>query len=181
MKLTRRHLCQSVGVLGAAAFCPSVFAQNTALVTHKTLNVYNIHTGETVKATIWEQGEYQMDEIVRLDKLMRDHRSGEVKSIEREMYELLFQLQQTFNPKQAINIISGYRCQATNNMLRGRSSGVAKKSMHMQGRAIDLAIPGVNHQSLCKAAISMQAGGVGSYPRSGFVHIDNGRVRRWNG
>lgn len=181
MKFSRRDFCQSISVLGGAVICPNLMAQTESLVSQKILNVYNIHTGESIKATIWDEGEYQMDELARLDNLMRDHRSGEVKAIDRDMYELLFQLQQTFNPKQSINIISGYRCQATNNMLRGRSSGVAKKSMHTQGRAIDFAIPGVNHQSLCKAAISMQAGGVGSYPRSGFVHIDNGRVRRWNG
>lgn len=181
MNVTRRNLCQSIGVLGGIGVCPSLMAKANSSISHKTLNVYNIHTGENIKATIWEKGEYQAEELARLDKLMRDHRSGEIKAIERDMYELLFQLQQTFNPKQPVNIISGYRCQATNNMLRGITSGVAKKSMHVEGRAIDLAIPGVDHSHLFKAALSMRVGGVGSYPKSRFVHIDNGRLRHWHG
>lgn len=181
MNVTRRQLFKSAALLGGTAISPSLIAKAAEVKSDKTLNVYNIHTGENIKATIWDEGEYQMGEIERLDHLMRDHRSGEVKAIDRDMYELLFHLQKTFDPKQPINIISGYRCQATNSMLRNTTSGVAKKSMHVQGRAIDLTIPGVDHQRLLKAAIAMQAGGVGSYPRSGFIHIDNGRIRRWNG
>lgn len=181
MQLTRRQLVQSAGALAGMAACPLVLAENHSLTQYKALNLYNVHTGEQIKATIWAEGTYQMDEILRLDHLLRDHRTGEVKPITRDMYEHLFYLQQLFNPKQPINIISGYRCQATNNMLRRNTYGVARKSMHVEGRAIDLSIPRVNHQALHKAALAMRAGGVGSYPRSGFVHIDNGRVRHWHG
>lgn len=182
MELTRRKLFQSASTLMAGALvCPNLLADERQLIDNKTLNVYNIHTSEHIKATIWEEGNYQMDEIARLDNLMRDHRSGEIKPIQRDLYEFLFYLQNTFDSKQPLHIISGYRCQATNNMLRGSTNGVAKKSMHIEGRAIDLNIPRVSHTNLVKAALSMKAGGVGSYPKSGFVHIDNGRVRRWNG
>ena len=78
-------------------------------------------------------------------------------------------------------IISGYRSPKTNAALRNGSSGVAKKSLHMQGRAIDLRIPGVSHKELHRAALELRSGGVGYYPDSGFVHLDTGRVRRWQG
>ncbi len=181
MQLTRRQLFKSAGALAGMAACPLVMAENLSLSQYKALHLYNVHTGEQVKATIWAEGDYQMDEIVRLDHLMRDYRTDEIKPITRDMYEYLYSLQQLFHAKQPINIISGYRCQATNDMLRRNTYGVAKKSMHVQARAVDLSIPKVSHNSLYKAALAMRAGGVGSYPKSGFVHIDNGRLRHWHG
>ncbi len=88
-------------------------------------------------------------------------------------------MQQSVAVGGAFHVISGYRSPATNEKLRGSSSGVAKKSLHMLGKAVDIRLPGCRLDHLRKAALGLQAGGVGYYPGSGFIHIDTGRVRRW--
>jgi len=94
---------------------------------------------------------------------------------------LLDDLKNMVGSKQPFHIISGYRSPATNNMLNSQSNGVAKKSLHMQGKAIDIRIPGVNTRALQKSALALKGGGVGLYTRSDFVHVDVGRVRSWGG
>lgn len=175
---------------GIAASCsaPSVLADaNPSIVSarlqtqDRSLSLYNIHTGERLTATFFAEGQYQSEELKRLDWLLRDHRSGDATAIHRDLYERLFQLTETLGGSQGIHIISGYRSPKTNAVLRQQSSGVAKRSLHMQGKAIDLAMPGVSHQHLHKAARAMKVGGVGYYPKSGFVHLDCGRTRHWLG
>ncbi|WP_028292029.1 DUF882 domain-containing protein [Oceanobacter kriegii] len=145
----------------------------------RTLKLYNIHTGETIKSTYWADGHYIKDELQQLDYLLRDHRSGGVNAIQRGLYDRIHYLQQTFASREPVYIISGYRSPKSNSSLRKTTSGVAEGSLHMQGRAVDIRIPGVSHRSLHKAAVGLGEGGVGYYPRSGFIHIDTGRTRRW--
>ena len=110
---------------------------------------------------------------------MRDHRANQALAMQRDLYLNLYRLQQALNPNQPIQIISGYRSPQTNQMLRAASNGVAKHSLHMEGRALDIRFPGISCRDLQKAALQMRKGGVGYYPQSGFVHIDTGRVRQW--
>ncbi|WP_246624545.1 DUF882 domain-containing protein [Oceanobacter mangrovi] len=145
----------------------------------RTLRLYNIHTGERLKSTYWVDGHYQADELQRLDYLLRDHRSGGVNAIHRSLYDRIHHLQQTFNAREPVYIISGYRSAASNQQLRQTSNGVARGSLHMQGRAVDIRIPGVSHRDLHEAALAIGEGGVGYYPNSGFIHLDTGRTRRW--
>ncbi|MGB1091644.1 MAG: DUF882 domain-containing protein, partial [Oceanobacter sp.] len=151
------------------------------LAADRVLKVYNIHTGESVKATFFAEGSYQAEELQRLDRVLRDHRNGEINAINRALYDRIFLLQQQLDAKSGIHLISGYRSPATNEKLRRSSSGVAKKSQHMLGNAVDIAMPGISHRDLHKAARALRVGGVGYYPKSGFVHLDCARTRYWVG
>jgi len=185
--LNRRHFLQQLAAVSAAGMSGLSMSANASetssgIVTpDRTLHLYNIHTGETVKRTFWSQGEFIDSEIEDLDMLLRDFRANDVMAMERQLYNDLYTLQERLSPGKPLYIISGYRSPETNQKLRNGSSGVAKRSLHMQGRAIDLRIPGVSHKELHKAALELRSGGVGYYPNSGFVHIDTGRVRRWQG
>lgn len=183
--IKRRNFLKQAALFGATtgmvATSGRVAAKTMRPSMEKTLKLYNIHTGETVQATFWAEGRYIEEEVQMLDMLLRDHRANEVLAMQRKLYHHLFKLQMMLEPKQGVHIISGYRSPETNRRLQSMSNGVAKKSLHMQGRAIDIRMPGVSIRNVQRAALSMKTGGVGYYPTSGFVHIDTGRVRNWAG
>jgi uncharacterized protein YcbK (DUF882 family) len=111
---------------------------------------------------------------------LRDHRTGDVKHYDPRVFDILTDLAASVgHPDAEIQIICGYRSSWSNEFLRTRSAGVAKNSLHMQAHAIDIRIPGVDTLTLRNAALALGRGGVGYYPRSGFVHVDSGRVRTW--
>lgn len=143
------------------------------------LNLYNIHTGESLKAVYWSQGRYLPKSLVQINRFMRDHRSGEVTQIDPRLLDLMLAMHKKFSGKGAIHIVSGYRSPASNAMLVANTDGVAHNSLHMRGKAVDIRIPGQNPKLVGRAAKSLRAGGVGIYPSSNFVHIDTGRVRYW--
>jgi len=145
----------------------------------RTLSLRNLHTGEKLRATFWAQGAYIGDELRAVNRVLRDHRSGDVHPMDPKLLDVLYLLQQSVAVKGAFHIISGYRSPATNQKLRANSNGVAKKSLHMQGKAIDIRLPGCELKHLRDAALALKAGGVGYYPDSNFIHVDTGRVRRW--
>lgn len=178
--LNRRDFLRQAGCLGAASIAGLPATRAMASVTEdKTLRLYNIHTGEYLTTTFWADGQYQDGEIQALDLLLRDHRANQAMAMQRELYEKMYHLQELFNSREPLYVVSGYRAPATNQGLRQASDGVAENSLHMQGRAVDLRIPGVSHRDLHQAALAMRSGGVGYYPRSGYIHIDTGRVRSW--
>ena len=137
----------------------------------------NLHTGETVDAVYWENGAYAPDAIEALYKVMRDYRTGEVHPIDTRLFDLLNDLHARVETTQPFQLLSGYRSPATNAMLRGKGEGVAGNSLHIQGMAIDICIEGMEPARLRDAALTLQRGGVGYYPK--FVHLDVGPVRRW--
>jgi len=140
----------------------------------------NTHTGESLDVVYREGGQYLTDAIAEIDRVLRDHRSGEVFPMDRALLDQLDRLGALLGTgAKPFHVISGYRSPATNAMLHARSGGVATRSLHMSGRAIDIRMPGVPLATLHRAALSLQAGGVGYYPRSDFVHVDTGRVRTW--
>jgi uncharacterized protein YcbK (DUF882 family) len=145
----------------------------------RTLSFTNLHTGEKLRATFWAEGDYIREELSAVNQVLRDHRSGDVHAMDPKLLDLLYLLQQSVAVRGAFHIISGYRSPATNKKLSAKSSGVAKKSLHMQGKAIDIRLPGCELKQLRDAALALQAGGVGYYPKSNFIHVDTGRVRRW--
>ncbi|WP_265573688.1 DUF882 domain-containing protein [Venatoribacter cucullus] len=184
--LNRRHFLRQAACLGAAGVAGlssvPLLAQPQAGMTdqaERTLRVYNIHTGEYLTTTFWADGQYQDEEIQALDLLLRDHRANQAMAMQRELYEKMFHLQELFSSREPLYVISGYRSPGTNSGLRQVSDGVAENSLHMQGRAVDIRIPGVSHRHLHKAALAMGSGGVGYYPKSGYIHLDTGRVRSW--
>ncbi|MBV7315093.1 DUF882 domain-containing protein [Shewanella sp. NIFS-20-20] len=166
---------------GAALACaiPSKVLASRSTTDVRTLSLMNLHTGEHDVGHYWANGDYQSNVIQRFNHLLRDHRTNDVMAMDQRLYDLLFRLRMTLETDQQIQIISGYRSLKTNNMLAAKSSGVAKHSYHTKGMAIDLAIPGTPLSDIRDAAKELRLGGVGYYPRSGFVHVDCGPVRSW--
>ncbi|USD38839.1 MULTISPECIES: DUF882 domain-containing protein [Ferrimonas] len=175
--LLRRRLMLGLGASAVLCQLPQVALASRS--TPKSLSFYNRHTGETSNHTFWMGGEYDPQALQSFNQVLRDHRTGEVTQMDQDLFNLLYDLQRSLGTDNRIEIISGYRSPKTNAMLAGKSSGVAKKSYHTRGMAIDIAIPGVELKDLRNAALELKRGGVGFYPRSGFVHVDTGRVRRW--
>lgn len=145
----------------------------------RSLYLYNIHTDETLDTVYWANGVYVPESLKELNKLFRDHYTGEIVDIDPQLFELLYNLCGRIDYEKPFHILSGYRCPATNAMLREQDSTVASHSLHMNGMAVDIRTPGLHTSHLRKAAVDIQYGGVGYYPGSDFVHIDTGPVRQW--
>jgi len=143
------------------------------------LKLYSVHTGESVSAVFWADGKYQRDGLRELDYLLRDHRADKVGPMDIKLYPLLALLNKRIGNNKPISVISGYRTPETNSMLAKNSAGVAKKSFHMKGQAIDFRINGIDTRDIRDIGISLGVGGVGYYQRSDFVHFDTGPKRRW--
>lgn len=145
----------------------------------RLLSFVNTHTGDTYAGAYWQNGAYAQEELAAINHVMRDHRSGEVRDIDPRLLDQLHTLRGVANATSPFQIISGYRSAESNASLAAASIGVATRSLHMQGRAIDIRVSGVDLPRLRDAALAMNAGGVGYYESSNFIHIDTGRVRRW--
>jgi uncharacterized protein YcbK (DUF882 family) len=144
----------------------------------------NVHTDERVDARFFRASGWDEAGLAEINHGLRDWRTGEVHAIDRKLIALLTDLRETLDvaPRKAFDLISGYRSPATNGALRmagGAHTGVATKSQHMLGKATDIALPGVPLDRLRAAARAARRGGVGYYPRDGFVHVDTARVRFW--
>jgi uncharacterized protein YcbK (DUF882 family) len=148
---------------------------------HKILAFHNTHTGDQVKLTYFERGRYIKDALHEINHLFRDYHDGTVHPIDPALLDQLYDLKHTLEVRKPFHIVSGYRSPATNADLRRHSDGVAKNSLHMEGRAIDIRIEGLDTRRIRNAALAMGRGGVGYYERSDFVHLDTGSVRTWAG
>ncbi|MCW8829214.1 MAG: DUF882 domain-containing protein [Gammaproteobacteria bacterium] len=177
--ISRRIFLQGAVAATVAVATPGLHAAVASADAERRLNFYNLHTGERLSATFWADGHYVAEELAAIDHLLRDHRRNEVEAIDTRLLEQLHTLQRHFGKHDTFHVISGYRSPQTNAALNSRSSGVAKRSLHMQGRAIDIRLPGVELKSLRQAALAQKAGGVGYYPKSDFIHLDTGRPRFW--
>ena len=145
----------------------------------KTLAFYNTHTDERLQIEFYRNGRYDSGALTKINQILRDHRSGEIKSIDVNLLELLYNISTETKSRAPFHVISGYRSPATNKSLRKNNKGVASRSMHMLGKAIDIRIPGFSTRQLRNVARKIKGGGVGYYPKSNFVHVDTGRVRYW--
>ncbi|MFM8338582.1 MAG: DUF882 domain-containing protein [Fluviibacter sp.] len=153
-----------------------------SLAAGRTLAFDHTHTRERINLVYAVDGQYVPDALTSLNRFLRDHYSGTVGRMDPLLFDLLHDVRRALGSQSlgAFEVISGYRCPETNDHLRNsRGGGVAKRSLHMEGKAIDVRIPGVPLAELRDAALSLQAGGVGYYPREQFVHIDTGRIRSW--
>lgn len=176
--ITRRDFLGCSAATVATLMAPRVFARSQQSG-ERALGFYNIHTGEQLKTTYWVDGQYIPAELNAINHLLRDHRSGEMASMDSRLLDLLHKLQLKTGKIGQYEIISAYRSPASNAHLHKTGSGVAKRSLHMQGRAIDVRLPGVKLRYLRQAALKLHAGGVGYYPNSNFIHVDTGRPRYW--
>jgi uncharacterized protein YcbK (DUF882 family) len=147
----------------------------------RRLAFHNLHTGEKLELAYWAEGLYLPDALEAINQLLRDHRNDEVAAIDTRLLDLLNRLDGEFKSAAPFEVISAYRSPASNQLPVDSTSGVARRSLHMEGRAIDLRRAGGPLDTLHRAALSLQVGGVGHYPVSGFVHLDVGRVRNWTG
>ena len=182
MRRTTRGRRQ-VMLMGISAFA-SVLARPAISVPRtddrRRLSFHNLHTGESLDAVYWADGSYVPDALRSIDTVLRDFRTGDVHPIDRRLLDLLVRLRQKLGTMESVHVISGYRSPRTNAMLRAQSEGVAGHSLHMDGMAIDLRVPGRALRDVRAAALDLGGGGVGFYPASDFVHVDVGRVRHWN-
>ncbi|MFL6796770.1 MAG: DUF882 domain-containing protein [Xanthobacteraceae bacterium] len=145
----------------------------------RTISFHHTHTNEDLTVTYKRNGRYDEEALKKINNVLRDWRASEPITMDPQVIDLLWEVHREVGAKEPISIVCGYRSPGTNAMLRSRSSGVAKFSQHMNGKAIDFFIPGVSLQELQAAGLRAQRGGVGIYPSSGFVHMDTGSVRHW--
>jgi len=145
----------------------------------RILSFAHTHTGECLTVPYFADGSYFPEELARLNHLLRDHRSGEEHAIEPALFDFLNDLQLATGTREPFQVISGYRSPKTNAKLRAASRGVARRSLHMDGRAIDVRLADVRSSVLRDAALELKRGGVGYYRSSDFVHVDTGRFRTW--
>ena len=153
----------------------------TALNETRTLSFHHTHSDEDLTVTFKRDGRYDEEALKQLNHYLRDWRTQEQTTMDRHLFDILWEVYRDVDAKKPIQIISSYRSPATNAMLRRRSSGVARFSQHMLGHAMDFFIPDVPLEQIRFAGLRLQRGGVGFYPTSGspFVHLDTGSIRHW--
>ena len=174
----RRFLAVAGGLCGglaAIAAAPVLAATRGS----RCVSFVHTHTGEHLRAVYFRDGRYEAESLAQVNDLLRDFRTGEVHRIDPALLDVLFELQVRADRDEAFEVISGYRSPVTNAMLHTRSEGVAVHSMHLEGRAVDVRLPGYVTRDLAEHARALRLGGVGFYARSDFVHVDTGRVRFW--
>ena len=184
-ELNRRRFLGIGAAAAAAAVVPTralAAGATRSALPERVLSFFNTHTGERLRTSYCCGGVYQPDALKQINHILRDFRANEIKPIDPTLLDLLHELGGTLETDQPFHIISGYRSPHTNAQLRergGATTGVATRSLHMEGKAIDIRLPGVKLDTLRSAARSLKLGGVGYYPTSNFVHVDTGRVRHW--
>ena len=154
--------------------------ENSSSLPQGRLSLHNINNNERLTVTYRnEHGVYDSEALQALNWALRCHTTNETTTMDLRVIEYLHRLDQALGGGNEIQIISGYRSPLYNSKLRALSQGVAKHSLHMKGKAIDLAIAGIGLDTIRRTAKSFAAGGVGYYPKGGFVHIDSGPFRTW--
>lgn len=172
----RGFLAASLTTMGLALVAKPVLANPSST---RSLSLYNPNRLESLTIQYCADGWYNPDSLLQVNQFMRDPPTDEVIAMDPQLLDILFQLQQRAGASEPINVCSGYRSPATNASMRVEHRGVARNSYHMYGRAVDFRIPGHNLVHVRDIALSLQAGGVGYYGRSDFIHVDTGPVRAW--
>src|SRR5262245_21981000 len=169
-----------VGLAALLVLIGSESLQNaTANGDTRTLSFHNTHTNEDLTVTFKVNVRYDEEALAKINHVLRDWREEQPIRIDPHLIDLIWEVYREVEGTQPIAIVCGYRSPSTNAMLRRRSSGVAKFSQHMLGKAMDFYIPGVPLEKLREAGLRAARGGVGFYPSSNFVHLDTGSVRHW--
>ena len=183
MKMSQRKTRHflAAALLGISLTSFATLSQGTLASEARELSFYHTHTGKHLNVVYWEDGRYVDEALDEVNRFLSDFRTGDVTVMDRHLLDLIYDVRDSLGGEGTYQIISAYRSPKTNEMLRNRSasSGVAKKSQHLLGKAIDVRLMGVPTAELRDAAIRLQRGGVGYYEASDFVHMDTGRVRRW--
>jgi uncharacterized protein YcbK (DUF882 family) len=182
LKLNRRRFTQWMLFSGLAIFSPkTVFSSlGGRPMPERSLFLYNPNTRESLDTVYWSHDYYLPQALSDINRFMRDYRTGEIKTMDTRLLDLLHTIQKELNPKKPIHIISAYRSRRTNANLRRRGKGAAANSYHMQAKAADIRLPGYRLSALRRTAWRQQKGGVGYYPKDSFIHIDVGPLRCWS-
>jgi len=178
----RDFLRKSVLATAGLSVASTDLLANTKRGQKKTLILHSTHLNQTFKANYFDGHRYNITGLFQIDKAMMDYRAWQIARIDLKLVELLHEINHYVRRRhgiEKIDVLSGYRSPATNRFLRRHSRGVAKHSYHMKAQAVDIHIPGVRLHKVRSIARSIGMGGVGYYPRSGFVHVDVGPVRSW--
>lgn len=179
MMQRRAFLKSSLFLAAPTLSLPALAKTASAVEGERVLRLYNTHTGEKLTSVFWADGEFVPDALKDINKVLRDHRNNKVADMDPQLMLLLSAVNQKMENNKELHIISGYRSPESNAKLAAASGGVAKHSLHMEAKAIDIRIPGKDLRMLQRAAMSAKVGGVGYYADSQFVHVDTGRVRSW--
>jgi len=179
-----RRLALRAGIACATALATmpsSALAGALAQNSGREVSFVNLHTGEKLRAEYWHNGKYVPDALHAVSVVLRDHCNNKVHPIDPHLLDLANLLRNNLRNPAPLQVVSGYRSPETNAAMHQNSSGVAAHSLHMEGRAIDIRLPGTHLPALRQAALSLNLGGVGYYPSDDFVHVDTGKIRRWVG
>ncbi|MGE0719790.1 MAG: YcbK family protein [Alphaproteobacteria bacterium] len=184
---SRRGILGVMAALAAISAAPDVFAAplpsrkpaRRGAKAVRAVHLYSVNTGERVKAPYWQDGRYIPETMRAVNRIMRDHRSGSQHRIDPLLVDLICAMQMRIGAAKPIEIVSGYRSPETNEMLRLAGYGVAEHSYHMQGKAVDIRVPGYRVSQLSRLAKAMRRGGVGTYGSGNFLHVDTGPIRYW--
>jgi uncharacterized protein YcbK (DUF882 family) len=160
----------SVGLGGASA---------TAATPERSIDLYHCHTGESLRTVYFAEGRYHPEALRAATHHLRDWRDNTELDVDPALLDLLWSLRRKLEIGRPLQVFCGYRSPETNAMLRRTRRGVALHSLHMRAMAIDLRVEGRSLSAVRRAAMGLKAGGVGYYPRSGFVHVDTGDIRYW--
>jgi len=181
--VTRRRL---LGVFAAtAAIAAPTYSSAFGLLRRsgdiRRIRMYSGRTGESIDTIYWIEGEYIPEVMTQINHFMRDWRSGETTGMDMRTIDIMAASHRLMDVTEPYLLLSGFRCPKTNAMLRSRSRGVARNSLHMVGQAADVRLNSRSVAQIAKAAAACASGGVGKYSRSNFVHMDCGPVRSWGG
>lgn len=175
----RCFLALGAGFLATTALPSDVWAKSLRRFATRAIDFRNLHTEERASVTYHDGSRYLRDGLGKANRILRDWRANEVARIDPRVLDFVQALTSELDYDGEVGIISGYRSPNTNSMLRKRGGGVARRSLHMRGMAIDIRLEDLPAKRVAKAARKLRLGGVGLYSRSNFVHLDSGPVRTW--
>lgn len=176
---SRRKLLKCSASLAVVSSFPQIIQASSGLTSQRSLEFLNLHTDESLGCCYWANGIYVPHSLSEINHILRDHRANEIYAMDPTLLDLLYVLREATGSQSPYHVISAYRSPQTNEKLRIRSNGVARRSLHMQGKAIDIRLPDIELSQLRDTAMALNAGGVGYYQQSNFLHIDIGQPRSW--
>jgi len=179
MTKTQKRTLLGLALIGLAATATVTPPRDVRAADARQLSFYHTHTQQSLDVVYYQNGEYVESSLDEINRFLKDFRTGDVAEMDPKLLDILYEVRNELDSDGTYEVISAYRSPKTNEMLRGKSGGVARKSQHLLGNAIDVRLRGVPTEDLRDTALEMKRGGVGYYRKSDFVHMDTGRVRRW--
>ncbi|PIB24640.1 Tat pathway signal protein [Amylibacter kogurei] len=180
--LSRRGLLGAfagIAMVSAAPVYSKTFGYVKGAGNIRRVRLRSSRTGESVDTIYWIDGQYIKPAMKEINYFMRDWRENSVAKMDPNLIDVIAATHFRLDTDEPFTLLSGYRTSRTNNMLRSRGSGVAKKSYHLKAQASDVRLKSRSVSSIARAAVAGRGGGVGKYHRSGFVHVDCGPIRTW--